>query len=144
MLPSGGFFFCRLPTLALHGINSNSAGNYQLIDEESTRRICPRTISTELHFFSENFVETFSKAPFWLFWNFTFSFPEILTLNQNINSVSFRLFLTVHYVLRYIYISHFSTVRLAVHNFILPKTGFYDKKFRKFEPDKLASFCFLL
>jgi hypothetical protein len=39
LLPSGGFSFCRLPTLALHRINSNSAGNYQLIDEESSRRI---------------------------------------------------------------------------------------------------------
>jgi hypothetical protein len=26
-----------VPTLALHGINRESAGNYQLIDEESTR-----------------------------------------------------------------------------------------------------------
>jgi hypothetical protein len=39
LLPSGGFSFCGLPTLALQGINSNSAGNYQLIDEESTGRI---------------------------------------------------------------------------------------------------------
>jgi hypothetical protein len=29
---------CDAPTLALHGINRESAGNYQLIDEESTRR----------------------------------------------------------------------------------------------------------
>jgi hypothetical protein len=29
---------CDVPTLALHGINIESAGNYQLIDEESTRR----------------------------------------------------------------------------------------------------------
>jgi hypothetical protein len=28
---------CIAPTLALHGINRESAGNYQLIDEESTR-----------------------------------------------------------------------------------------------------------
>jgi hypothetical protein len=28
---------CGVPTLALHGINRESAGNYQLIDEESTR-----------------------------------------------------------------------------------------------------------
>jgi hypothetical protein len=28
---------CDVPTLALHGINRESAGNYQLIDEESTR-----------------------------------------------------------------------------------------------------------
>jgi hypothetical protein len=26
-----------VPTLALHGINGESAGNYHLIDEESTR-----------------------------------------------------------------------------------------------------------
>jgi hypothetical protein len=39
LLPSGGFFVRGLPTLALHGINSDSAGNYQLIDQESTRRI---------------------------------------------------------------------------------------------------------
>jgi hypothetical protein len=35
----GGFFIHGLPTLALHGINSDSAGNYQLIDKESTGRI---------------------------------------------------------------------------------------------------------
>jgi hypothetical protein len=29
---------CDAPTLALHGINRESVGNYQLIDEESTRR----------------------------------------------------------------------------------------------------------
>jgi hypothetical protein len=29
-------FGCDVPTLALHGINRESAGNYQLIDEEST------------------------------------------------------------------------------------------------------------
>jgi hypothetical protein len=34
-----GFFVPGLPTLAFHGINSDSAGNYQLIDEESTGRI---------------------------------------------------------------------------------------------------------
>jgi hypothetical protein len=28
---------CDVPTLALHGINRESAGNYQFIDEESTR-----------------------------------------------------------------------------------------------------------
>jgi hypothetical protein len=28
----------QLPTLALYGINSDSAGNYQLIDKESTGR----------------------------------------------------------------------------------------------------------
>jgi hypothetical protein len=39
LLPSGGFFVCGLPTLALHEIKSDSAGNYQLIDEESTARI---------------------------------------------------------------------------------------------------------
>jgi hypothetical protein len=39
LLPSGGFFVSGLPRLALHGINSDSAGNYQLIDEESTGRI---------------------------------------------------------------------------------------------------------
>jgi hypothetical protein len=39
LLPSGGFFVRGLPTLALHGINSDSAGNYQVKDEESTGRI---------------------------------------------------------------------------------------------------------
>jgi hypothetical protein len=39
LLPSGGFFICGLPTLTLHGINSDSAGNYQLIDVESTVRL---------------------------------------------------------------------------------------------------------
>jgi hypothetical protein len=33
LLPSGGFFVRGLPKLSLHGINSDSAGNYQLIDE---------------------------------------------------------------------------------------------------------------
>jgi hypothetical protein len=28
---------CAVPTLTLHGINRESAGNYQLIDKESTR-----------------------------------------------------------------------------------------------------------
>jgi hypothetical protein len=28
---------CDVPTLALHGISRESGGNYQLIDEESTR-----------------------------------------------------------------------------------------------------------
>jgi hypothetical protein len=32
-------FVRGLPTLAFHGINSDSAGNYQLIDEECTGRI---------------------------------------------------------------------------------------------------------
>jgi hypothetical protein len=39
LLPSGGFFARGLPTLALNGINSDSAGNYQLIDVESTIRM---------------------------------------------------------------------------------------------------------
>jgi hypothetical protein len=39
LLPSGGFFVSGLPTLAFHGINSDSAGNYQLIDMESTVRM---------------------------------------------------------------------------------------------------------
>jgi hypothetical protein len=39
LLPSGGFFVCGLPTLVFHGINSDSAGNYQLIDVESTVRM---------------------------------------------------------------------------------------------------------
>jgi hypothetical protein len=32
-------FVSELPTLALHGINSESAGNYPLIDVESTERM---------------------------------------------------------------------------------------------------------
>jgi hypothetical protein len=39
LLPSGGFFVHGLPTLALHGRNSDSAGNYQFIDVESTVRM---------------------------------------------------------------------------------------------------------
>jgi hypothetical protein len=39
LLPSGGYFVRVLPTLALREINSDSAGNYQLIEEESTGRI---------------------------------------------------------------------------------------------------------
>jgi hypothetical protein len=35
LLPSGGFFVRGLLTLVLHEINSDSAGNYQLIDVES-------------------------------------------------------------------------------------------------------------
>jgi hypothetical protein len=34
------------------------------------------------------------KGPIGLFWNPTYLFFKILTLNQNINSVSFGLFLT--------------------------------------------------
>jgi hypothetical protein len=37
MLPSRGRLECNVPTLALHGINGESAGNYHLIDKESTR-----------------------------------------------------------------------------------------------------------
>jgi hypothetical protein len=36
LLPSGGFFVLKQPTLALHGINGDSVGNYQLMDREST------------------------------------------------------------------------------------------------------------
>jgi hypothetical protein len=39
LIPSGGLSFHRLPTLAFHWINSDSAGNYQLIDVESTVRM---------------------------------------------------------------------------------------------------------
>jgi hypothetical protein len=39
MLPSGGFFIRRLPTLPVHRINSDSARNYQLIDDESAGRM---------------------------------------------------------------------------------------------------------
>jgi hypothetical protein len=35
-LPSGGSLESDVPTLALHGINGESAGNYHLINEEST------------------------------------------------------------------------------------------------------------
>jgi hypothetical protein len=35
LLPTGGFFVRDVPTLALHGINGDSARNYHLIDEES-------------------------------------------------------------------------------------------------------------
>jgi hypothetical protein len=36
LLPSGGLLESDLPTLALHRINGESAGNYHLRDEEST------------------------------------------------------------------------------------------------------------
>jgi hypothetical protein len=36
LFSSGGFFIRELPTLALHGISGDSAGNYHLMDEEST------------------------------------------------------------------------------------------------------------
>jgi hypothetical protein len=39
LLPSGRFFVRGLPTLTLNGINSDSAGNYQLIKVESTVRM---------------------------------------------------------------------------------------------------------
>jgi hypothetical protein len=35
LLLSGGFFVRELPTLALHGINGDSARNHYLMDEES-------------------------------------------------------------------------------------------------------------
>jgi hypothetical protein len=37
IVPSGGSLECNVPTLALHGINGDSAGNDPLIDDESTR-----------------------------------------------------------------------------------------------------------
>jgi hypothetical protein len=36
LLPSGGLLERDVPTLALHGINGDSAKNYHLMDEEST------------------------------------------------------------------------------------------------------------
>jgi hypothetical protein len=36
LLLSGGLLKRDVPTLTLHGINGDSAGNYNLIDEEST------------------------------------------------------------------------------------------------------------
>jgi hypothetical protein len=39
LLPTGGFFVCGLPTLALYGINSDSVRKYQFIGQEPTRRI---------------------------------------------------------------------------------------------------------
>jgi hypothetical protein len=36
LIPSRGFFVCKPQTLALHGINGDSAGNYGFIDDEST------------------------------------------------------------------------------------------------------------
>jgi hypothetical protein len=56
VLPSGGFFVCELLTLAIHilvtvrgknRLNFDSAGNYNLMDEESTgRMIIPLGIAT--------------------------------------------------------------------------------------------------
>jgi hypothetical protein len=45
---SGGVFVCELPTLAFHGINGDSSGNYPLIDEEfSLERVnLPRITSS--------------------------------------------------------------------------------------------------
>jgi hypothetical protein len=37
LLLYGGYFVRHVPTLALHGINDNSARNYHLINKESTR-----------------------------------------------------------------------------------------------------------
>jgi hypothetical protein len=37
LLPSRGFFVSDLPTLALHGVNCDSASNYHLMDKEATR-----------------------------------------------------------------------------------------------------------
>jgi hypothetical protein len=37
LLPSGGFFFRKLPTLAIHRINIDSARNYHLMDKEYIR-----------------------------------------------------------------------------------------------------------
>jgi hypothetical protein len=37
LLPSGGNFERNVPTLALHGINGKSAGNYHAMNEESTQ-----------------------------------------------------------------------------------------------------------
>jgi hypothetical protein len=45
--------------------------------------------------FSANFDETFRKGSIWIVWNSTFLFFKILTLNRNINSVSFGQFLTL-------------------------------------------------
>jgi muramidase (phage lysozyme) len=39
LLPSREFSFRGLPTLTINGINSDFAGNYQLIDKEFTGRI---------------------------------------------------------------------------------------------------------
>jgi hypothetical protein len=39
LLKSRGFFIHGLPTLPLYGINSVFAGNYQLIDKESTGKM---------------------------------------------------------------------------------------------------------
>jgi hypothetical protein len=51
-LPSGGRLESDAPTLALHRINRESAGNYQLIDEESTRgREFHRQIPVHIHGF---------------------------------------------------------------------------------------------
>jgi hypothetical protein len=47
-----------VPTLALHGINRESAGNYQLIDEESTRG---RGFHRELHAYFLRFRPVRSK-----------------------------------------------------------------------------------
>jgi hypothetical protein len=59
---------CDVPTLALHGINSEFAGNYQLIDEESTRgRGFHRELPVHLLGFRperSKFVENFLKVTF--------------------------------------------------------------------------------
>jgi hypothetical protein len=36
-LPYRGFFFSKLPKLAVYGIIGHSAGKYHLMDDESTR-----------------------------------------------------------------------------------------------------------
>jgi hypothetical protein len=103
-----------------------------------------------------------AKVPFGYFGIPLFSFFKILTLNRNINSVIFGLFLTVHHVLiRLIAFSCWIQTRwnfwdistssqvinesiydfLIVRWFFRHKVLFY-KKFLKFEADKLASFWF--
>jgi hypothetical protein len=48
-IPAGRFFVPDVPTLALHGLNSNSAGIYQILDKELSGRmfILPGISSSE-------------------------------------------------------------------------------------------------
>jgi hypothetical protein len=75
-----------------------SAGGIQIIAflKELASPTDYSPISDENHFFHQILLRLSEKLPFGYFGIPLFSFFKILTLNQNINSESFRVFLTVH------------------------------------------------
>jgi hypothetical protein len=96
-------------------------------------------ICAELLFFQPILLKLSAQLLFGYFGIRLFSFPEILTIYNNINSVSFRLFLTVHHVFELLYFRFVNSAQ-----FFDQKLGCRTYKFIKFEPDWLALFCFLL